>query len=158
MVVGKRKHHFESEDCSISRPESCKSARLQPPAEKELSKLSKPTLYYVMNYVHEHYTDIADLTAVLSYLLNLNGDELNTLGQILGLNNTTLTNYQHNSLMKYRDSIVKAWLLKKDDVIKSGGPYWSTLEKALRDPLLRHHGMADEIRKDRLCTQANYKA
>ena len=73
-------------------------------------------------------TDIDDdFTTVSHYLLDLNGDELDILGRILGLSNATVTEYQHCSLMKFRDSIVKAWLLKKvkgEASMKHRGTQW----------------------------------
>ena len=96
-------------------------------------------------------TDIdEDLTNISSYLINLNGEQLKTLGQLLGLSYATITNCQDTSVAKYRESILSAWLLKQDKVTEKGGPYWSTLEKALRDPLLRQNGIADKIHKDKL--------
>ena len=91
-----------------------------------------------------------DLIDVLHYLLNLDEDELETLGQLLGLSYATITDYKDTNRKKYCRSILKAWLLKQDRVVEKGGPHWSTLERALRDPLLGQNGIADKIRQERL--------
>ena len=88
---------------------------------------------------------IDDIIEVSRYLICLRKEELKLLGQILGLSYTTVTNHIDSSLAVYRSSIVEAWLLKQDKVSEKGGPSWSTLEAALRDELLGHNGIADNI-------------
>ena len=82
------------------------------------------------------------------YLTSLNKEELEILGELLGLSYTTVTNNKDRSLAVYRSSVVRAWLLKQDDVAEKGGPSWSTLEAALRDELLGHNGIADNIHRE----------
>ena len=97
------------------------------------------------------YTGIDDdLIDIAHYLLHLDEDELETLGQILGLSYATITNYKDTNQRKYCRNILKAWLLKQDRVAEKGGPRWSTLERALRDPLLGQNGIADKIHQERL--------
>ena len=66
---------------------------------------------------------------------------LKTLGQILGLSHTTVTNKKDSALENYRDSILEVWLFKRDKVIEKGGLSWTTLETALRDELLCQTGI-----------------
>ena len=82
------------------------------------------------------------------YLTPLDKEELKILGDLLGLSYTTVTNKKDSSLAVYRSSIVEAWLLKRDKVSEKGGPSWSTLEAALRDELLGHNGIADNIHRE----------
>ena len=91
---------------------------------------------------------IDDIIEVSRYLTCLRKEELKLLGQILGLSYTTVTNHIDSSLAVYRSSIVEAWLLKRDKVAEKGGPSWSTLEAALRDELLGHNGIADNIHRE----------
>ena len=82
------------------------------------------------------------------YLTPLDREELEILGQLLGLSYVTVTNHKDGSLTVYRSSILRAWLLKLDKVKEKGGPSWITLEAALRDELLGHTGIADEINRN----------
>ncbi|CAI8006996.1 hypothetical protein GBAR_LOCUS5002 [Geodia barretti] len=91
---------------------------------------------------------IDDRIQVARYLTPLDREELEILGQLLGLSYATVTNHKNSSLAVYRSSILKAWLLKRDEVNEKGGPSWITLEAALRDELLGHAGIADEINRN----------
>ena len=82
------------------------------------------------------------------YLTPLDKEELEILGELLGLSYTTVTNKKDSSLAVYRSSIVRSWLFKQDKVAEKGGPSWSTLEAALRDELLGHNGIADNIHRE----------
>ena len=101
-------------------------------------------LCYILPNCH---AGIGDILEVSTYLKHLDKEELKTLGKILGLSHATVTNHFDSSLQKYRDSILEAWLFKRDKVEEKGGPRWTTLETALRDVLLRHTGIADKIHR-----------
>ena len=82
---------------------------------------------------------------VSHFLVNMKKEQLRVLGQILGLFFVTVNNHWDHTLQEYRDSIIRAWLLKCDNVKENGGPSWITLQKALRHELLRETGIADKI-------------
>ena len=58
---------------------------------------------------------------------------------------TVNNQYDGSSAHDYCGSIMEAWLNKRDRVGEKGGPYWKTLERALRNELLRQTGIADKI-------------
>ena len=149
MVIGRRKQ--TSEDCLNSHLEECQGASLPNSTEEELSKSYACVCdEFLYNCAHVYTGIDDDFTDIARYLCHLNTDELEMLGRILGFSDATVTNYKESNLTKYRGSIIKAWLTKQDRVAEKGGPYWSTLEKALRDPLLGQNGIADKIRNEKL--------
>ena len=54
------------------------------------------------------------------YRTPLSKSEIKTLGQVLGLRNTTVTNKEDSPKSDYLDSVITAWLHKQDDVISEG--------------------------------------
>ena len=55
------------------------------------------------------------------YLKDLSNQELRILGKLLGLSDSTVNErFDGFSYSEYLDSIVDAWILKKDDVTKIG--------------------------------------
>ena len=62
----------------------------------------------------------ADMIEVTSYLSPLSKHEIKTLGMLLGLSHTTVTNdYEDSSVNKYLDSILSAWFKKQDKVMEN---------------------------------------
>lgn len=62
-----------------------------------------------------------DLLDVTGHLMSLSKDDIKTLGQLLGLRYVTVSNtYQGTSQSGYLDSIITAWLNKRDDVLNKG--------------------------------------
>ena len=93
------------------------------------------------------HAGVNDLLNVCGYLLNLTAHQIETLGRILGLHDATVTNSQGASVAERRNSIVRAWLLKQDNVKETS---WSALVTALRNKHLGQNGIADTIRRERL--------
>ena len=97
------------------------------------------------------YAEMKDKVTVRGYLIDLNKEQIRTLGLILGLQNTTLSNkYEGSSEINYLDDVLAAWFLKQDDVVTKGVPSWTTLASALEVQQLRQKGIASKIRKERL--------
>ena len=97
------------------------------------------------------YAELKDMVTVRGYLIDLDKEEIHTLGLILGLHRGTLSNkYEGSSKVNYLDDVLTAWLRKQDDVEEKGVPSWATLATALEDQQLRQTGVAKKIRKERL--------
>jgi len=93
-----------------------------------------------------------DLLAVSGYLLDLDKEQMKTLGLILGLSHRTVTNsYEGSTKTTYLSDILYAWLLQQDEVGENGCPSWSTLTTALEGEQLRQSGIANKIRAERFC-------
>ena len=91
------------------------------------------------------HAGVNDLLNVCGYLLNLTAHQIETLGRILGLHDATVTNSRGADVAERRNSIMRAWLLKQDNVKETS---WSALETALRSPHLGQNGIADTIRRE----------
>ena len=87
---------------------------------------------------------------VSEYLLDLNGGQLETLGRVLGLSHSTVTNCREHDVATYRKSLVTAWLNKQDNVMEKGAPSWTTLVSTLRSGHLGQNGIADKITREKL--------
>ena len=95
---------------------------------------------------------IDDLLAVSGYLLDLDKEQMKTLGLILGLSHLTVANsYEGSTKTSYLNDILHAWLLQQDEVEESGSPSWAKLTTALEHEQLRQSGIAKKIRAERLC-------
>ena len=95
---------------------------------------------------------IDDLLAVSGYLLDLDKEQMKTLGLILGLSHLTVSNsYEGSTKTSYLNDILHAWLLQQDDVEENGSPSWAKLTTALEHEQLRQSGIAKKIRAERLC-------
>ena len=94
------------------------------------------------------FTAIDDLDDVRKYLLNLGHPDIYSLGLTLGLNHLHLKNME--SSKTFREDMIAAWLLKKDQVTRRGLPTWETLVKALRDERVKQIEVANKIATD-LC-------
>ena len=82
-------------------------------------------------------------------LKHLDKEELKDLFQELGLyDSTVLNNFSDSTRAAYSESLIRAWILGKDGVLKSedyrGGATWENLRKALRE--LNHHGVAEAVK------------
>ena len=76
----------------------------------------------------------------------LGKEELRDLFRDLGLANATLQNhFEDYGLKKYAEDLLHAWINKRDDVLKKGGPTWENLKTALSEK--GHNGAVEEIRK-----------
>lgn len=92
-----------------------------------------------------------DLLAVSGYLLDLNKEQMMTLGLILGLSHRTVCNsYENSTKTVYLNDILHAWLLQQDEVGENGSPSWITLTTALEHDQLQQAGIAKKIREDKL--------
>lgn len=90
-----------------------------------------------------------DLLAVSGYLLDLEKEQMKTLGLILGLFHRTVSNsYENSTKTAYLNDILHAWLLQQDEVGENGSPSWNTLTTALQHEQLRQAGIARKIRDD----------
>ena len=69
-----------------------------------------------------------DLNYILDTLQNLNIEEIKSLGRCLGLSDSTVTNNESCSIKSYLEDIMRAWILKRDNV---GEPTIDNLRKAL---------------------------
>ena len=96
------------------------------------------------------YTELKDMVTVRGYLINLDKEQVRTLGLILGLHHITLSNKYEGSSVSYLDDVLTAWLRKQDDVEEKGVPSWATLATALENQQLRQVGIARKIRKERI--------
>ena len=96
------------------------------------------------------YTESKDMVTVRGYLIDLDKEQVRTLGLILGLHHITLSNKYEGSRVNYLDDVLTAWLSKQDDVEEKGVPSWATLATALENQQLRQVGIARKIRKERL--------
>lgn len=91
----------------------------------------------------------SDFFEITDYLLPLADDtDVHKLGHVLGIYPDRLKAIQRNS-HSFLDDVVSAWLRREGDVDKRGGPRWSTLVKALRNPRLRQTGLANVIARDK---------
>ena len=85
------------------------------------------------------------------YLIDLNKEHIRTLGLILGLHNTTLSNmYEGSSRIEYLDDVLAALFRKQDDVEKERVLSWTTVATALENQQLRQNGIASKIKQERL--------
>ena len=97
------------------------------------------------------YAELKDMVTVRGYLIDLDKEQIHTLGLILGLHRGTLSNkYEGFSKVNYLDDVLTAWFRKQDDVERRGVPSWATLATTLEDQQLRQNGIASKIRKERL--------
>ena len=93
-----------------------------------------------------------DLFAVSGYLLDLDKEQMKTLGVVLGLSHLTVSNsYEGSTKISYLNDILRAWLLQQDEVGENGCPSWATLTTSLEHEQLRQSGIAKKIRAERLC-------
>lgn len=77
-------------------------------------------------------------------LIGLEKPELQDLGEVLGLFNSTVRDKYHGSSIKeYRDSILHCWLIKCDEVVQKGGATWRILVSALNK--MNQGGLAEKI-------------
>ena len=72
-----------------------------------------------------------DLNYILDTLQNLNKEDIKSLGRCLGLCDSTVTNTESCSKKSYLEDIMRAWILKKDNVLTVGEPTIDNLRKAL---------------------------
>ena len=94
---------------------------------------------------------VDDMLAVSGYLLDLDKEQMKTLGLILGLSHRTVSNsYEGSTRTSYLNDILHAWLLQQDEVKENGSPSWIILTVALEHKQLRQTGIAKIIREDRL--------
>lgn len=87
----------------------------------------------------------------ISYLYDLNKDQIYQLGLSLGLNARTLMETRDVAPQsRYLDDMLASWFRKQDMVLdKSGPPTWRSLAKALRDKSVRQNGIADTIKQEK---------
>jgi len=93
------------------------------------------------------YIDLDDLMDITDYLLEFNETQIYHLGLVLGLRYTTMVEIKQSPT--FRDDMIAAWLAKKDDVGKKGGPTWRNLANAMRHKRLTQNGLADRIASDK---------
>ncbi|CAI8002205.1 hypothetical protein GBAR_LOCUS3352 [Geodia barretti] len=84
-----------------------------------------------------------DVLEAKTLLINLEKDELKDLFMKLGLSDATLHNKYSASVSVYASDLLRAWILGKDGVLKSGGTTWENLRDALIS--LNHHGVAENV-------------
>jgi hypothetical protein len=84
-----------------------------------------------------------DVLEAKTLLINLEKDELKDLFMKLGLSDATLHNKYSASVSVYTSDLLRAWILGKDGVLKSGGATWENLRDALIS--LNHHGVAENV-------------
>ena len=72
-----------------------------------------------------------DLNYILDTLQNLNKEEIKSLGCRLGLSDSTVTNNESCSKKSYLEDIMRAWMMKRDNVVGQGEPTLDNLRKAL---------------------------
>ena len=72
---------------------------------------------------------VLDINQDLNYILqNLNKEDIKSIGRCLGLGDSTVTNNESCSKKSYLEDIMRAWILKRDNV---GEPTIDNLRKAL---------------------------
>ena len=72
-----------------------------------------------------------DLNYILDTLQNLNKEEIKSLGRCLGLSQSTVTNTESFTTKSYLEDVMRAWMMKKDNVVEKGEPTIDNLRKAL---------------------------
>ena len=80
---------------------------------------------------------------VCKSLKNLSKEDIQRLGEALGLSYTKLQN-----MNLFPDEMVAAWLKRQDDVLRTGKPTWRTLVDALRE--IDQNGIAEDILTERI--------
>lgn len=65
-------------------------------------------------------TAAEDMLSLSKYLFLLSKEEIKTLGRLLGLSHSTVTDYYDSPRIKYLDSILTAWLKTRDKVLEHG--------------------------------------
>ena len=84
-----------------------------------------------------------DLLTAEDALKGLKKEELKLIFMDLGLNHQTLQNEHDSALNVYMNSLLEAWIFKRDRVLEKGGPTWENLRAALEKR--GHHGHAEKI-------------
>ena len=75
---------------------------------------------------------VLDINQDLNYILqNLNKEDIKSLGRCLGLSDSTVTNTESCSKKSYLEDIMRAWMMKRDNVVGKGEPTIDNLRKAL---------------------------
>ena len=74
---------------------------------------------------------VRNIHRVLDILKDLNKEEIKSLGCRLGLSQSTVTNTESFTTKSYLKDIMRAWMMKKDDVLTVGEPTIDNLRKAL---------------------------
>ena len=88
--------------------------------------------------------DIGDAKTIL--VKYLQKEELRDIFRELGLANAILQNhFKDYGLNEYAEDLLKAWINKRDGVLKKGGPTWENLKTALTEK--GHNGAVEEINK-----------
>ena len=74
-----------------------------------------------------------DLRNIKGILTNFDMDELKELFRELGLFDATLQNKYSRIVSEYAEDLIRSWIRRKDDVLKSekycGGPTWENLSE-----------------------------
>ena len=91
---------------------------------------------------HHNNTGIKDLLKVLEEIKDVN-NKWKFLGLALGLKKPTLDSIKSNGYEECKMEMIEKWLNKED----SCDPSWSSLVNALRNCLVEHNLIADEIEK-----------
>jgi len=74
-------------------------------------------------------------------------DNIYYLGLVLGLAHHELKAKMDSSI--FLSDVIHAWLQRKDQVDEKGKPSWQVLIKALKHPMVRQTGIANDIAKDK---------
>ncbi len=88
----------------------------------------------------------SDLYDVSNYLAALTESEVFVLSQALGLDGQTVSSFRNSPF--FLDEVLMRWLQGKDEVMERGGHTWTALVKALREPVVDQHSIADKIEKE----------
>ena len=111
---------------------------------KRTGKLGIISLAWLIGVNPYNSLDInKDVLEAKTLLINLEKDELKDLFMKLGLSDATLHNKYSASVSVYASDLLRAWILGKDGVLKSGGATWENLRDALIS--LNHHGVAENV-------------
>ena len=89
--------------------------------------------------------DIGDAKTILVKYLGKK-EQLRDIFRDLALANATLQeHYQDYGVNEYAEDLLKAWINKRDGVLKKGGPTWENLKRALTEK--GHNGAVEEIKQ-----------